>query len=237
MKEKLKKFKPYFIGMTIGLFLVSSGVIADTIIDSPNVSYESTNVKNALDELYELADLKEDVEMLKSYVSKIPTEGGEIGVFNGTGLQLGKVNETIYDRNSFIDMFYGGVPKANIYTSTTGLHINANNTNLNDKEGRLWLNGVAFDTVLAYRGYAKDVSSNFDEITTSGFYYLDLTEMTNAPCDLAKYQWSYLIVVTAGGSNSMVHQYVIKPVDHVFYMREYSGSPGKWHDWWNTNES
>ena len=47
MKEKFKKLKPYVIGMTIGLFLVSSGVIADTIIDSPNLSYENTSVKNA----------------------------------------------------------------------------------------------------------------------------------------------------------------------------------------------
>ena len=68
MKEKFKKLKPYVIGMTIGLFLVSSGVIADTIIDSPNVSYENTSVKNALDELYELADLKDEIEELKQTI-------------------------------------------------------------------------------------------------------------------------------------------------------------------------
>ena len=81
MKEKLKKLKPYFIGMTIGLFLVSSGVIADTIINSNNVAYKETTVKSALDDLYTLADSCSNstssnttgVDTLMKLVSDTPT--------------------------------------------------------------------------------------------------------------------------------------------------------------------
>ena len=55
MKKKGKNAKLYLIGMIIGgMTLGLTTVIADTIINSTNVSYKTTTVKAALDDLYGL---------------------------------------------------------------------------------------------------------------------------------------------------------------------------------------
>ena len=68
-ERKIIKFiKNNLLGFVIGgLIFGSVGVIADTIINSSNVAYKTSTVKGALDELYQLADVKADVTDLKSY--------------------------------------------------------------------------------------------------------------------------------------------------------------------------
>ena len=55
MKKVGKSIKVYFIGMVIGgITLGLTTVVADTIINSTNVSYKTSTVKAALDDLYGL---------------------------------------------------------------------------------------------------------------------------------------------------------------------------------------
>ena len=80
------------------------------------------------------------------------------------------------------------------------------------------------DNKLGYIKYAKDVSTNFNNITASGIYYLNGTTMSNAP---SSYTWGYLIVIAY---NEIIRQIVING-NNIISSRQYSGSPASWSSW------
>ena len=92
MKEKGKSIKVYFIGMIIvGITFGLTTVIADTIINSSDVSYKTTSVKAALDDLYGLTadDIWQKIYPIGSiYTSVSPTSPAT--VFGGTWEEFGE---------------------------------------------------------------------------------------------------------------------------------------------------
>lgn len=96
------------------------------------------------------------------------------------------------------------------YTAGTGLTLSGTQFNLSDNE-------------LAYRQYAKTVSTDFNGITAPGIYVLDGTTMTNAP---SGYTWSKLIVLMEGGWGQQ-----IVSGNNFIYQRGFTGSPGAWSAW------
>ena len=146
-------------------------------------------------------------------------EGGNIQIWSksGTyGTQMDMYNDTTF-------RIYHSSPTATVAGSIT--HSYNKTANLD------YLHGVTsniqdqINNALSMKGYAKNVSTNFNSITAMGIYYLNDTTMSNAPSD---YKWSFLIVLSNG---SIVTQIVIKPAGSVVYMREYSDSPGSWWSW------
>ena len=93
MKKIGKNTKLYLIGMIIGgITLGITTVIADTIINSTSVAYKTTTVKAALDELYDIADFKQEVkDMLyplgSIYISVSGTNPSQL--FGGTWVSFG----------------------------------------------------------------------------------------------------------------------------------------------------
>lgn len=96
------------------------------------------------------------------------------------------------------------------YTAGTGLTLSGTQFNLSDNE-------------LAYRAYAKTVSTDFNSITAPGIYVLDGTTMANAP---SVYAWSKLIVLMEGGWGQQ-----IVSGNNFIYQRGFTGSPGAWSAW------
>ena len=92
MKEKGKSIKVYFIGMIIvGITFGLTTVIADTIINSSDVSYKTTSVKAALDDLYGLTadDVWQKIYPVGSiYISAVSTSPATL--FGGTWVEFGK---------------------------------------------------------------------------------------------------------------------------------------------------
>ena len=91
MKEKGKSIKVYLLGMLIvGIGMGLTTVIADTIINSTNVSYKTTTVKAALDDLYGLTadDIWQKIYPIGSiYTSVSPTSPATL--FGGTWERFG----------------------------------------------------------------------------------------------------------------------------------------------------
>ena len=92
MKKIGKNAKLYLIGMIIGgMTLGLTTVIADTIINSTNVSYKTTTVKAALDDLYGLTadDIWKKIYPVGSiYISVSSTSPGTL--FGGTWVAFGQ---------------------------------------------------------------------------------------------------------------------------------------------------
>ena len=91
MKEKRRSIKIYLLGMLItGTAIGVSSVVADTIINSTNVSYKTTTVKAALDDLYGLTadDIWQKIYPIGSiYTSVSPTSPATL--FGGTWERFG----------------------------------------------------------------------------------------------------------------------------------------------------
>ena len=91
MKEKGKSIKVYLLGMLIvGIGMGLTTVIADTIINSTNVSYKTSTVKAALDDLYGLTadDIWKKIYPIGSiYTSVSPTSPATL--FGGTWERFG----------------------------------------------------------------------------------------------------------------------------------------------------
>lgn len=79
--------------------------------------------------------------------------------------------------------------------------------------------------LLVYKGLAKNTSTDYNLINTTGIYYNDSTTMTNAPVN---YVYSYLFVLRLGAS---ITQIQIKPITKCICIREFSGYPAKWGNW------
>ena len=92
MKKIGKNAKLYLIGMIMGgMTLGLTTVIADTIINSTNVSYKTTTVKAALDDLYGLTadDVWQKIYPVGSiYISAVSTSPAVL--FGGTWTEFGK---------------------------------------------------------------------------------------------------------------------------------------------------
>ena len=92
MKEKGRNIKIYLLGMLItGTAIGVSSVVADTIINSTNVSYKTTTVKAALDDLYGLTadDIWQKIYPIGSiYISAVSTSPATL--FGGTWTEFGK---------------------------------------------------------------------------------------------------------------------------------------------------
>ena len=92
MKKIGKNAKLYLIGMIIGgITLGLTTVVADTIINSTNVSYKTSTVKAALDDLYGLTadDIWQKIYPIGSiYISTVSTSPATL--FGGTWVEFGK---------------------------------------------------------------------------------------------------------------------------------------------------
>ena len=129
MKEKRKSIKIYLLGMLItGTAIGVSSVVADTIINSTNVSYKTTTVKAALDDLYGLTadDIWQRIYPVGSiYTSVSPTSpatlfGGTwerfgegrtlIGVGNNGTTNYGTVEDTGGNLNGTVSLAVGNLP-------------------------------------------------------------------------------------------------------------------------------
>ena len=142
MKKIGKNAKLYLIGMIIGgITLGLTTVIADTIINSTNVSYKTSTVKAALDDLYGLTadDIWQKIYPIGSiYISTVSTSpatlfGGTWERF-GNGKVLAGVDESD-DAFKTVGQTGGSKTKTiavgNLPAHTHGVNINTNSTNHN----------------------------------------------------------------------------------------------------------
>ena len=137
MKENKKNLKVYLLGMlTVGIGIGLTTVVADTIINSTNVSYKTTTVKAALDDLYGLTadDIWQKVWPVGSiYTSVSPTSpatlfGGTWEEF-GTGKSLVGIDTSDSDFNT-VEKTGGSKTKTlaigNLPAHTHSVNINTN---------------------------------------------------------------------------------------------------------------
>ena len=140
MKEKGKSIKVYFIGMIIvGITFGLTTVIADTIINSTNVSYKTTTVKAALDDLYGLTadDIWQKIYPIGSiYTSVSPTSPATL--FGGTWERFGNGKAIVgvdESDNDFKTVALTGGSKTktiavgNLPAHSHSVNINTNSTN------------------------------------------------------------------------------------------------------------
>ena len=142
MKEKGKSIKVYLLGMLIvGIGMGLTTVIADTIINSTNVSYKTSTVKAALDDLYGLTadDIWQKIYPIGSiYTSVSPTSPATL--FGGTWERFGNGKAIVGVDESDDDFktvaLTGGsktktIAVENLPAHTHGVNINTNSTNHN----------------------------------------------------------------------------------------------------------
>ena len=142
MKEKGKSIKVYLLGMLIvGIGMGLTTVIADTIINSTNVSYKTSTVKAALDDLYGLTadDIWQKIYPVGSiYTSVSPTSPATL--FGGTWERFGNGKAIVGVDESDDDFktvaLTGGsktktIAVGNLPAHTHGVNINTNSTNHN----------------------------------------------------------------------------------------------------------
>ncbi len=80
-----------------------------------------------------------------------------------------------------------------------------------------------------YMGYAKVISTDFNNVTRAGIYYLDDTTMTNAP---SSYKWGYLIVFDNAGTVQKTQMVVYTTSNgQITSTRTYSGTTPAWGSW------
>ena len=92
MKEKGRNIKIYLLGMLItGTAIGVSSVVADTIINSTNVSYKTTTVKAALDDLYGLTadNIWQKIWPIGSIYTSVSSTSPAV-LFGGTWEEFGK---------------------------------------------------------------------------------------------------------------------------------------------------
>ena len=143
MKEKRRSIKIYLLGMLmVGIGIGLTTVVADTIINSTNVSYKTTTVKAALDDLYGLTadDIWQKIYPIGSiYTSVSPTSPATL--FGGTWESFGQ-GRTLVGMGSNGTTNYDTVEKTggsetktiaveNLPAHTHGVNINTNSTNHN----------------------------------------------------------------------------------------------------------
>ena len=142
MKKVGKSIKVYFIGMIIGgITLGLTTVVADTIINSINVSYKTSTVKAALDDLYGLTadDIWQKIYPIGSiYTSVSPTSPATL--FGGTWEEFGEgqtlvgVKKTDSDFDT-VEKTGGSKTKTiaveNLPAHSHSVNINTNSTNHN----------------------------------------------------------------------------------------------------------
>jgi hypothetical protein len=85
--------------------------------------------------------------------------------------------------------------------------------------------------ILVFRGTATSWSSSYNNITTTGVYYIQGTALTSSP-DTISITWAPLLVINLNG---MIVQTVIKGGTGKIYTREYSGNPLQWSSWATNN--
>ena len=170
MKKIGKNAKLYLIGMIIGgITLGLTTVIADTIINSTNVSYKTSTVKAALDDLYGLTadDIWQKIYPIGSiYISTVSTSpatlfGGTWERF-GNGKVLAGVDESD-DAFKTVGQTGGSKTKAiavgNLPAHTHGVNINTNSTNHN--------HGTIKTTSTGAHTHSIGVNTNGDVIFTN----------------------------------------------------------------------
>ena len=159
MKKIGKNAKLYLIGMIIGgITLGLTTVVADTIINSTNVSYKTSTVKAALDDLYGLTadDVWQKIYPVGSiYISAVSTSPATL--FGGTWVEFGKGRTLVGVDTS--DTSFNTVEKTggsktktiavgNLPAHTHGVNINTNSTNHNHGTINTTNNGAHAHSVL-----------------------------------------------------------------------------------------
>ena len=139
MKKMKANAKLYIIGMVVGgIALGVSTVVADTIMNSQDVSYKTTSVKAALDDLYGLTadDIWQKIYPIDSiYISTSSTSPATL--FGGTWERFGKGKTLVSvdeDDSDFDSSEKAGGSKTktiavgNLPAHTHSVNINTNST-------------------------------------------------------------------------------------------------------------
>ena len=103
---------------------------------------------------------------------------------------------------------------------STNTPLSASNLNKIENE----LEKLDLDSILLKRIIENNADLN--NITDSGIYATGDRTLTNVPTN--DYTWGYLIVIN---QTNGVHQYFVKPVVGLIYIREKSGNPARWYSW------
>lgn len=114
-------------------------------------------------------------------------------------------------------MAYNKTNWENLPSTSTPL----NASNLNKMENQL----AVIDSALLFKGSLSN-NTNLNDITTTGIYSTVASSLTNAP--VSEYNWAFLVVLN---QNAVIHQYFIRPINKILFIREYSGNPSRWLNW------
>ena len=141
MKKVGSYVKNNLLGFIVGgLIFGITTVIADTIINSTHGAYKSTTVKAALDELYNVADFKDEVKDMLYPVGSIyisVSNKNPSNIFGGTWVSFGEGRTLVgidSSDNDFKTVEKTGGSKAktiaveNLPAHTHGVNINTNST-------------------------------------------------------------------------------------------------------------
>ena len=191
----------------------------------------------------DLNDLKNRVATLETNI--VPKQGGTYeGDVYGGGL-VRSVNTVAPDENGDVTIAVGeGTVKSvngNLPDEDTGdVSIDADDVGAVPSTGGTFSGAVTFSSGatmfghamslgLLYKGLAKDVSTDLDNLVDSGIYHLDGDTLTNAP---SAYTNSYLLVFK-NDTNDTITQTLIRNASGVQYIctRTGSGSPITWGAW------
>ena len=159
-----------------------------------------------------------DARTPKSHATTATTYGG------GTGSSYGHVKLT--------DTYSVSTPNASTNGAATSIAASAYAL----QQAYHTLNNKIPANTLRFIGSAKSTSTNFNNLKTSGIYYLDDTTMTNGPRLTGRAVnntwYCYLMIINYVG---VITQIIIKPIGSFIVMREYSGNPMVWSSWYRVD--
>ena len=122
------------------------------------------------------------------------------------------------------------------YTKSEADALLAGKSNVGHNHDSRYYTETEIDTTLArgllYKGLAESASTDLNNITTAGIYYMRGGTFTNAP---SPSDWCYLLVLT-NPTTVQISQIIYKPTSAplaLTWQRTYSGNPASWSNWIN----